>query len=285
MVTLLSLLTAALFGTSDFLAGVLGRRLKILEVMVGSHIVGLASITVVSVAAAGKFSAVDVGWGGLAGIAGFVGLALLYRGLARGPMGVVAPLTAIMAAAVPALWGILLEGDVLGWAAWAGIGAAFLAIGLVSWSTNGDEADDADITMAGIGEALLGGVGFGFMFVILAQTEAASAPWPIVGARLVTASALVIFFVSQRRQMFPRARPSLLLVVAVGFIDTAANAVFLYAQQRGSLTVVGVLSALYPVATVFLARVFLGERLTPVRQAGFVTAMVATALLAFGGTG
>jgi hypothetical protein len=98
----LALLTAALFGTGDFLGGLAGKRMSVLRVLAISHTIGLLLITVGAIVIADEFLLGDLAWGALAGIAGFIGLALLDRGLARGPMGVVAPLTAITSAAVPA---------------------------------------------------------------------------------------------------------------------------------------------------------------------------------------
>ena len=132
MAILLSLMTAALFGTGDFLGGLAGKRMRVLQVVLVSHLVGLVGITAASVVLAEHFIAGDLLWGALGGAAGGVGIALLYRGLAQGPMGVVAPLTAITSAAVPAGWGLVVNGDRLGPSAALGVLAALVATGLVS---------------------------------------------------------------------------------------------------------------------------------------------------------
>ena len=276
MAITLALLTAALFGTGDFLGGLAGKRVSVLRVLAISHTIGLVLITVGAIVIADEFLLGDLAWGALAGIAGFIGLALLYRGLARGPMGVVAPLTAITSAAVPAGWGLLVDDEPLAGTAWVGVVLALLAIGLASASP----VEQSSVSLATILEALLAGVGFGLMFVGLDQTVEASAPWPIVGGRLMTVSAMAVFFIVKRESPLPPVRSDIRLPAVAGFVDTFSNTLFLYATLEGDLAIVAVLSSLYPIATVILARVVLGEGLTRLQQSGFVAAMAATTLIA-----
>jgi drug/metabolite transporter (DMT)-like permease len=251
--------------------------MSVLRVLAISHTIGLVLITIGAVVIADEFLLRDLAWGALAGIAGFIGLALLYRGLARGPMGVVAPLTAITSAAVPAGWGLLIDDESLAGTAWIGVVVALLAIGLASASP----IEQSSVSIAAILEALLAGVGFGLMFVGLDQTLEASAPWPVVGGRLMTVSAMAIFFVIVKRESpLPPVRADIRLPAIAGLVDTFSNALFLYATLEGDLAIVAVLSSLYPIATVILARLVLGERLTRLQQSGFVAAMVATTLIA-----
>lgn len=278
MAVLLSLLTAASFGTGDFLGGLAGRRMPVIQVMAVSHLVGLTGISAASLLMAERFVAADLAWGALGGSAGGLGIALLYRGLANGPMGVVAPLTAITSAAVPAMWGVVVNGERLAGLAWVGVVVAMVAIGLVSWSPEGGQRLRAS-AMVG---ALLAGAGFGLMFVALDQTAAESAPWPIVGARLFTGSLLVAVFAVRREPILPPVAADRWLLLAAGLIDTGSNALFLFANQEGALAVVAVLSSLYPVATMMLARYVLAERLTRPQLCGFGAAMLATALIALG---
>ena len=251
--------------------------MSVLRVLAISHTIGLVLITIGAVVIADEFLLGDLAWGALAGIAGFIGLALLYRGLARGPMGVVAPLTAITSAAVPAGWGLLIDDESLAGTAWIGVVVALLAIGLASASP----IEQSSVSLAAIVEALLAGVGFGLMFVGLDQTVEASAPWPVVGGRLMTVSAMaVFFFIVKRESPLPSVRADIRLPAIAGLVDTFSNALFLYATLEGDLAIVAVLSSLYPIATVILARLVLGERLTRLQQSGFVAAMVATTLIA-----
>jgi EamA domain-containing membrane protein RarD len=193
-------------------------------------------------------------------------------------MAVVAPITAITSAAVPALWGTL-RGDALSFMAWLGVAVALVAIGLVSSSNDGAISQ---ISPRVIGESLLAGAGFGTFFIFLDATEAVNAPWPVVGARLLTVVGLVAFMIATRREVVPKAKSALGLIALTGAFDTASNVTFLYATNSGSLTIVAVLSSLYPIATVLLARVVLSERMTRVQLAGFASAIVATGLIAAG---
>ncbi len=131
-------------------------------------------------------------------------------------------------------------------------------------------------------ESLLAGVGFGAFFIFLDATDAASAPWPVAGARLCTVAVLIPFMALTRRPMMAKGAVALTLIAVTGLLDTAANVTFLYASDRGLLTLVAVLSAMYPVATVILARLVLSERMTRPQMWGFLAAMAATALIAAG---
>ena len=278
MAIVLSLLTAAIFGTGDFCGGLSAKRASIVQVVAGSHVVGLVGVTIVALSVADEFSSRAFLLGGVGGLFGGIGVGFLYRRLAIGPMAVVAPITAIMSASVPALWGAL-TGDSLSLLAWLGVGIALVAIGLVSSSNDGAVAG---VSAQVIGESLLAGVGFGMFFVLLDATEAASAPWPVVGARVLTSASLVAFMLATGRKVLPRASSARWLIALTGLLDTASNVLFLYATNLGSLTIVAVLSSLYPVATVLLARFVLSERMTRTQVGGFGAAIVATGLIAAG---
>lgn len=278
MTIFLSLLTAAIFGTGDFCGGLAAKRATIVQVVAGSHFVGLAGVTVAAFIVADEFSARAFGLGAIGGLFGGVGVAFLYRRLAVGPMAVVAPITAITSAAAPALWGAL-TGDAVSALVWAGVAVALVAIGLVSSSSDGPVSD---VSFTVIAESLLAGLGFGLFFIFLDMTESVNAPWPVVGARLLTSTGLVLLMLMTRRQVLPTGRSAIGLIVLTGIFDTGSNVIFLYATQGGSLTVVAVLSSLYPISTVLLARFVLSERMTRLQLIGFAAAMVATAMIAAG---
>lgn len=278
MTIFLSLLTALFFGTGDFCGGLSAKRATILQVVAGSYAVGLLGVVLAAILLGDEFSARALLLGAAGGLFGGIGVAFLYRRLAIGPMAVVAPITAITSAAVPALWGTL-SGEALSWLARIGVGVALIAIGLVSYSNDGAVSR---ISSRVIGESLLAGAGFGIFFIFLDATEAVHAPWPVVGARLVTATSLVAFMLATRRPLFPKAKSALGLIALTGVLDTGSNVTFLYATNSGSLTIVAVLSSLYPIATVLLARVVLSERMTPVHLTGFAAAVAATVLIAAG---
>ena len=241
-----------------------------------SHTIGLVLITVGAIVTADEFLLGDLAWGALAGIAGFIGLALLYRGLARGPMGVVAPLTAITSAAVPAGWGLLVDDESLAGTAWVGVVVALLAIGLAaprrsssrrsasppSWRPCLPALVRPDVRRAGSDHRGL---------CALADRGWSPDDRERDGRLLLYLEARVT--ASARTGRYPaschcRTRGHVL------------GALFLYATLEGDLAIVAVLSSLYPIATVILARLVLGERLTRPQQSGFVAAMVATTLIA-----
>ncbi len=278
MTIFLSLLTAAIFGTGDFTGGLSAKRASIVQVVAGSHFVGLIGVSAVAFLVADEFSANALFLGAMGGLFGGIGVALLYRRLAVGPMAVVAPITAITSASVPALWGAV-TGDALSLVAWIGVAIALVAIGLVSHSSDGA---GAEISAQVIGESLMAGAGFGIFFIFLDATEAVNAPWPVVGARLLTTVGLLVLLVSTKRELIPKAPGAVGLIVLTGIFDTGSNVIFLYAANRGSLTIVAVLSSLYPISTVLLARFVLSERMTRIQLVGFVAALVATGFIAIG---
>lgn len=280
MAILLSLITAGAFGIGDFFGGLSARRMSAVRVVAGSHLVGLVGVVIAALIIENTFTVRDLGIGMVSGLFGGLGVGLLYRGLARGPMSIVAPITAVTSAAVPALWGVG-TGERFAALGWLGIALAFLGIWLVSSSTN---ESDTPISWAVIGQALLAGAGFGAFFIGLDFTTAESAPWPVVGARLATAGALGLWLMRRRTSILPRSdRSALALVVATGLFDTGSNVLFLYALSEGDLATVSVLSSLYPLSTVLLARVVLSERVSRLQQAGVVLALIAVVMIAASG--
>lgn len=281
MASLLALLSAVAYGTGDFLGGLSARRLPVGAVVWRTHVIGLLGLLLV----APLVSSDDVGgrdlWlGSLAGVAGGVGILLLYLGLSRGTMSVVAPVTAVLAAAVPAGWG-LVRGERPSALALAGVVVGIVAIVLVA-----REPDTVRIETSLLAIALGAGLGFGLFFVALDATGDDAGLWPIVSGRATSAAIFVVVAAAlpsyrvgsdaARRGTTPW------LLVGTGVLDAAANAFFLLATQTGLLTLVAVLGALYPAATVVLARIVLAERLAPPQVVGCVLAVTAAAMVAGG---
>lgn len=280
MAILLGLTTALCFGCGDFFGGLTAKRLSVLYVVGFSHIIGLIGVASLAPFVAESFAWRDLGLGAIAGVVGGVGVALLYRGLARGPMAVVAPLTAITSAATPTAWGVL-DGGTLSLSAWLGIGCALVAIVLTSVPAN-TSVDVLNVSPRVVLESLLAGACFGAMFVIYDNTADASAPWPVVGARLVTAGVLLTVIFSSRRSELSLVPASFWPLVLTGLFDAASNAIFLWANSLGDFIIVAVLSSLYPISTVLLARIVLDERISRLQLAGLCSALLGTALIAIG---
>jgi len=217
----------------------------------------------------------DLGWSVLAGIAGATGISALYKGLAVGRMGVVAPVTGVIAAVLPVAAGIVLEGLppplVL-----AGIALAIVAVVLVSRSDDGDGGRSS-----GLGLALLAGAAIGAMSVCISQISDGHVFGPLVVIR-ATQAVVIVGLIVLTRSAWRVDRRLLPATAGVGVLDMAGNGAFILAVQSGALAVAAVLSSLYPVTTVILATVVLRERITRSHAVGIALAAVAIAAIAAG---
>lgn len=276
MAVVLALSSAVVYGAADFLGGLASRRTSVFGVVALSQLVGLTALLVLLPWLGGPVSAADLGWGAAAGLAGAAGLVVFFRTLAGGVMSVVAPVTAVTAAAVPVLVG-LAGGDRIGtWAA-VGIALALVAVVLVSAETGLSALRAA--RPAALAPALLAGSMFGLFFVLLDRTSAAAGLTPLVTARIASVS-LVVLIALAGRQSLRVSRAALPLVAVSGLGDMAANGLFLLATQAdGQLAITGVLASLYPVSTVVLAQVVLRERLVGAQVAGLLAAATAVVLI------
>lgn len=218
----------------------------------------------------------DVGWSVLAGLAGGIGITALYNGLAVGRMGIVAPVTGVIAALIPVAAGILLEGVppplVL-----FGIGFAIVAVVLVS------RVSDEGGGPSGVGLALVAGVGIGAMSAFISQISDGHAFGPLV---LIRATQVVLIggVILVTGAAWRPARRLVPAIAVVGVLDMAGNGAFILAVQAGALAVAAVLSSLYPVTTVILASLVLRERVTRSHAAGIALAVAAIICIAAGPT-
>ena len=276
MVVVLALSSALVYGAADFCGGLATRRAPALAVVALSQLAGLVALLLLLPLLGGAPTPGDVAWGAVAGLAGGVGLAVFYRALADGVMSVVAPVTAVCAAAVPVLAGLAFR-ERLSPPAVLGIVLALVAIALVA--AEGTRPSLRAARQAGVGAALVAGAAFGLFFVLLDQPSDGSGLWPLVPAR--AASLLFVLALAGATRSRPRlAAGALPLVVLTGALDMAANALFLLATREGLLAVAGVLTSLYPVSTVLLAQLVLHERLHRSQAFGLLTALAAVALIA-----
>lgn len=274
LAVLLALACSVSYGVADFLGGLASRAAPLLRV------VGLAMLASLVVEAGllplvgGRWSAAALTWGALAGMASAAGFGLLFRSLAIGPMGVLSPVTAVVSAAVPAAFGFA-EGERLGALGVAGIALAIVAVVAVS---AGSEEGGHRPGALGLALAIAAGCAIAAMLIFLSKTPHDSGVIPLVACRVVSVLVLLAVIAARRRAVAGRAGARMALIS--GLVDAAANVAFLLAVRSGSLVVVAVITALYPGATVLLARRFLGERLTGVQLAGLVTAAAAVTILA-----
>lgn len=276
---LLALGCAVVYGAADFLGGLASRRTSVFVVVALSQVVGLAALLALLPWLGGPVEAADRWWGAAAGLAGATGLVVFFRTLARGVMSMVAPVTALSAAAVPVLVG-LLTGDRIG--TWSAVGIALALAAVVLVSAEGGLTALRQARPAGLLPALLAGSMFGIFFVLLDRTSDGSGLTPLVTARLASVALVAVIALATRRPLRVT-RSALPLVAASGLGDMAANALFLLATQSdGPLAITGVLASLYPVSTVVLAQVVLRERLVGAQMAGLGAAIAAVVLITAG---
>ena len=277
MAVILALGGALVYGCADFCGGLAARRTRVAAVALVGQCAGLVVLVPGFLLVSGTADGASVAWGAGAGAAGAVGLLLFYRGLATGPMAVVAPVTAVTAASVPVVAG-LVSGERPSLPALAGVLVAVVAVLLVS-AEGGRMPSRTQLRSAGTLTALGAGLAFGSLFVLLSHSSEDSGMWPLAGARAASIALLVVVSLALRQR--PRVAPgSGGLVLAAGIGDMAANVLFLLAAREGLLSITGVLVSLYPASTVLLAVVVLRERLAGLQLAGMGLAVTAVTVIA-----
>jgi drug/metabolite transporter (DMT)-like permease len=276
-VILLGLISALAWGAGDFGGGTLARRAPLLGVVLGTQLVGLVLALVIGLGRGERFpQGADLGWAIAAGVAGVIGISSLYRGLAVGRMGVVAPTTGVLAAVIPVVVGFVTEG-IPDRMVVVGIVVALIAVVLVTRAP-GHVDDDRP---SGIVWALLGGTMIGLFNVCVGQFSGDGALLPLVVVRLVQ-SLLLVAAIVLLRQPWRMSTDLLPKLVIVGVLDMVGNAAFILAAQTGQLAIAAVLSSLYPVTTVILAIAILRERVTRSHLVGIALTALAIVLIGVG---
>ena len=278
MGALLGLMAAVAYGASDFAAGVASRRFAPGAVTAVAQIFGLitAAVALVLFPGVGPTAAV-LGWGAISGLGSAMGTLSLYHGLSAGRMSVVATLSAVLTAVIPAVAGG--SGDHLSILAIAGIVLAIPAIGLVSWKP---KTDGGTAARTGVIYGVLAGLGFALLFIALDRAGTHSGAWPLLPGQAVSVLLVIPFALHALASSGKPSRAAGALTIGAGIIGGTANLLFLAAAGRGQLAVVAVLTALYPAVTVVLARAFLAERWTRLQTVGLLTAAAAIALVSAG---
>lgn len=281
MTILLGLLAALAYGSSDFAAGVGGRRIGPGRIALWVHVFALP----VALAGLALFPGQALtwqitAWGLLAGLCSAVGLFSLYRGLIIGQMSVVAPMSGVVSAVLPAVVG-LLGGDRLSATSTTGLILALPAIAMVSMQT-GERSSEHVSQPSGLLEGALGGAGIGGLLICLHHAGGDAGTWPLVIA--MSLAALILWPVAARGRDKLASPPRRLwaTVACAGLLAGAANLLFLGASLSGQLTIASVLTALYPAVTIVLARVLLGEHWNRTQVAGLIAAGFAVILISYG---
>lgn len=270
---LLALGASLTFGIEDYLAALAARRTSALTVALGLQLAGLVVLVPVVLLTPGTASLGAVAIGALAGLLGTAGLVVYLRAMAVGPIGVVSPVAAITGAGLPVAWGVVVSGDELGAGQFLGIAAGLAAVALVAATPGGPKRPAG----SGVWAALGAGLGFGAFFIALDAAPADSGLWPLIGARIASAVGVVVLLRVVSRPAPPR--DALPLIALAGVSGMVANALFLFATRTGVLSLASLLSSLYPVVALLLARVLLDERLRRTQAIGAGLAMCAVVLI------
>lgn len=269
----LALCSALVWGGGDFCGGRAATRSHPFQVLALAAVSGIAMLVIAGWIAREPFVlARSLLWAAAAGLAAGVGIVALYRGLAVGSAATVAPLAAVAAAVMPVLFGATTQG----WPRvpqFAGFLLALAGIWLVARSTS-QRAGSRE----GVRLGALAGIGFGGFLILIAQVDLGAVYVPLAVARgmmlLTAASALAV-----RRIPFPGVVSSPMGLLA-GVLDAGGTVLYLLARQHVRMDVAAVLSSLYPVSTVILARLVTGERITPTQWVGVGVCLSAVALIA-----
>ena len=287
----LGLSSALTFGAADFFGGIAAKRISpILTTAVGST-AGLAVLFLVFPFVTNVWSTEAVLYGALAGVNSTVAIGLLYACLAIGPMSILSPVTAVMSALVPVTVGVL-RGESFGPFGVVAIGMALVAVVLVGFVP---EKGAVRPSLKALLMALGAGSAIGLFFVILDAAPDDSGIIPVLGNRVVNALLMFALFfalaaLAQRKRAGAPAparsslwRRGIYFAIVAGTLDVIANIAIITGVRIGDLSVIAVLTALYPSVTVLLAAIVLSERIAPVQYVGIALGIAASVLLVVGG--
>ncbi len=276
---LFGLLAAAFYGAADFCGGLAARRTAIFAVTIVSQLAGLVALLLILGLTHWRLSQSDFLYGALAGVCAGGGLALFYHALAVGRMGVVSPITAVLASAVPVI-ASLVRGEHLRVTQIVGMLIALIAIVLIAASfEEGESSGKREIATEGVREALIAGVVIGGFILFLSHAQPASGIAILLPARAASVLVLLAIAAAFRGAVRPSVA-ALPLIVVCGVLDMAANAFFVLSARSGYVSIAAVLTGLYPASTVLLALIVLRERLQRVQQLGVVLALAGVVLIA-----
>jgi drug/metabolite transporter (DMT)-like permease len=267
------LLSALSFGAGDFAGAFAARRAGALVVVGGAHAIGLLALLIAAAWLAPPLpDSPAIGIGLLAGVAGAAGLAALYRGMALGSMGLVTALSGVGSLAIPLVAGALI-GARISELQLLGVGCAAAAAAAASGASRNELGRQALLLAAAAA------VGFGTWYVLIDLAASGGDPlWALVFSRL--ASAVLATAIAARR--FERGRFPLRVVIAAGLFDVGGNAFYVVARGLVPVGLAAALTGLYPIVTMLLARVLIGERLPRLGQVGVALALAGIVLISLG---
>lgn len=286
LTALLGLCTAITYGAADFFAAIASRKIRVVEVTALASLSGLIVLSVLLPFMGGVFSPDAFFWGLMGGLSSVVALLCLYASLALGPISIISPLGALVSAIVPAVIGVSFLGESFTLLGWLAIAIALVAVVLVGF------VPGENVTLPkprAIVLAIGAGIGIGIAVSSLARSPHDSGIAPIIimrtTAALLLGAVVLITALRQKKANTDTSRTPitskvLLTIAGAGALDAAANIFFTLASRTGSLTVVGVLTALYPLGTILLARFVLKEHVATTQKIGIALTLSASLLLA-----
>lgn len=287
LTVVVGLASAVIFGTADFFGGLASKRLGSILATPIAAVSGLVLYLVIELFIGGRLSPEAIGWGALSGVFGAIAIGLLYACLAIGPMSILSPLTAVVSAIVPVAWAVA-GGETVRWVGWIGLGLGLVAIVFVAFVR---EREAVRLTTRALLMALGSGIAIGAFLIVIDLAPDDSGLWPMIMNRSTNAAIMLLVLagvtIARRARGVPGAgrsesdwRRGLWLATVCGLIDAIANAGLLLGVRIGDLSVMGVLTALYPIGTIILARFVLKERIAPLQIVGLALAITASVLLA-----
>jgi len=276
--------SALIFGSADFLGGLASKRMSSILATAIAAVTGLVVLLLALPLLGGQWSIEAVLLGALSGVSGAIAIGLLYACLAIGPMSILSPLTAVVSAIVPLSVG-LAAGERLGTIGYVALGLALVAIVLVGFVPERGAVRPA---LKGVLMAIGSGIAIGAFLIIIDATPDDSGLVPLVLNRAVNAAIMftlvgVLVFIALRRGIAPQPagwKTGIRLALACGVVDAIANAGLLLGVRLGDLSVMAVLTALYPAGTIILAAIVLKERIAIVQYVGLALAVIAGGMLA-----
>mgnify|MGYP003607604140 FL=1 len=285
LTVVIGLASALVYGTADFFGGLAAKRVGAVLATAVAAVVGLVLILALLPFVGGVWSRDALVLGALSGLTGAIAIGLLYACLAIGPMSILSPLTAVVSAIVPMIVG-LSRGESVGVLGGVALGVALVAVVLVGFVP---ERGAVRPSLRGVLMAIGSGLAIGAFLVIMDAAPDNSGLVPLVANRAANTAVmftivLAMVLIARRRGTPRRPRADLVaglkLALICGVFDALANVGLLWGIRIGDLSVIAVLTALYPAGTIILARLVLKERIAPVQYLGLVLAIAASAMLA-----
>ena len=266
------LASAASWGAGDFCGGVATRRAGSFAVVIGAHLIGAIGFMAIAAATGEALPpAANLAWCALAGAAGAIGLLALYRALAIGRMGLAAPVSGVLSAAVPVLGGLFVDAPPRA-LQFAGFALALAGVWLIA------RTDDARVDVSALGLPVAAGIGFGLFIVIIGRASGGAVFWPLFASRIASLALLSSMAFASGQPIRAAARDWPIIGLA-GAFDAGGNALLVIASHAGRLDVAAVLSSLYPAGTVLLAWSLLRERITRGQVVGLAATLAAIVLI------